>query len=99
MRFKRRNLLKEIPGFEVNMPQGAFYFFPNVRYYLGKSHGDTKIETVNDLCMFLLEDAHVSLVTGEAFGDPECLRLSYAASEEELKKAIAKMTVSLAKLS
>ncbi|WP_420577016.1 pyridoxal phosphate-dependent aminotransferase [Ekhidna sp.] len=93
------NLLKEIPGFEVNMPQGAFYFFPNVRHYLGKSHGDKKIETVNDLCMFLLEDAHVSLVTGEAFGDPECLRLSYAASEEELKKAIAKMTVSLAKLS
>lgn len=93
------NLLKEIPGFEVNMPQGAFYFFPNVRHYLGKSHGDTRIETVNDLCMFLLEDAHVSLVTGEAFGDPECLRLSYAASEEDLKKAIAKMTVSLAKLS
>lgn len=93
------NLLKEIPGFEVNMPQGAFYFFPNVRDYLGKTYGDTKIETVNDLCMFLLEDAHVSLVTGEAFGDPECLRLSYAASEEDLKKAIAKMTVSLAKLS
>lgn len=93
------DLLKEIPGFEVNMPQGAFYFFPNVRYYLGKSHGSTKIETVNDLCMFLLEDAHVSLVTGEAFGDPECLRLSYAASEDELKTAIAKIKESLAKLS
>ncbi|MEQ8906612.1 pyridoxal phosphate-dependent aminotransferase [Ekhidna sp.] len=93
------NLLKEIPGFEVNMPQGAFYFFPNVKYYLGKSFGETKIDTVNDLCLFLLEDAQVSLVTGEAFGDPECLRLSYAASEEELKKAIAQMTVSLAKLS
>ncbi|WP_425390116.1 pyridoxal phosphate-dependent aminotransferase [Ekhidna sp.] len=93
------NLLKEIPGFEVNMPQGAFYFFPNVRHYLGMSHGDIKINTVNDLCMFLLEDAQVSLVTGEAFGDPECLRLSYAASEEDLKKAIAQITVSLAKLS
>ncbi|MEQ9468704.1 MAG: pyridoxal phosphate-dependent aminotransferase [Ekhidna sp.] len=93
------DLLKEIPGFEVNMPQGAFYFFPNVRYYLGKSHGDMKIETVSDLCMYLLEDAHVSLVTGEAFGDPECLRLSYAASEEELKTAIAKVKESLAKLS
>ncbi|WP_420316741.1 pyridoxal phosphate-dependent aminotransferase [Ekhidna sp.] len=92
-------LLKEIPGFEVNMPQGAFYFFPNVSHYIGKSYGEIKINTVNDLCMFLLEDAHVSLVTGEAFGDPECLRLSYAASDEDLKKAIAQMTVSLAKLS
>lgn len=93
------DLLKEIPGFEVNMPEGAFYFFPNVRHYLGKSTGDTKINTVNDLCLYLLEDAHVSLVTGEAFGDPECLRLSYAASEEELKTAIAKIKTSLSKLS
>lgn len=92
------DLLKEIPGFEVNMPQGAFYFFPNVKYYLGKSFGETKINTVNDLCLYLLEDAQVSLVTGEAFGDSECLRLSYAASEEELKTAIAKIKVSLAKL-
>ncbi len=93
------DLLKEIPGFEVNMPQGAFYFFPNVKYYLGKSHGDTQIDTVNDLCLYLLEDAQVSLVTGEAFGDPECLRLSYAASEEELKTAIFRIKESLAKLS
>ena len=92
------NLLKEIPGFEVNMPQGAFYFFPNVKHYLGKSFQDTKINSINDLCMFLLEDAQVSLVTGEAFGDPECLRLSYAASEEDLKLAISKMKTSLAKL-
>lgn len=93
------DLLKEIPGFEVNMPQGAFYFFPNVKYYLGKSHGDTQIDTVNDLCLYLLEDAQVSLVTGEAFGDPECLRLSYATSEEELKTAIFRIKESLAKLS
>ncbi|MFK7953585.1 MAG: pyridoxal phosphate-dependent aminotransferase [Ekhidna sp.] len=92
------DLLKEIPGFEVNMPQGAFYFFPNVKYYLGKSNEDVKIETVNDLCLFLLEDARVSLVTGEAFGDDECLRLSYAASEDDLKTAVARMKVSLAKL-
>lgn len=91
-------LLKEIPGFEVNMPQGAFYFFPNVKSYLGKSFGEFKINTVNDLCIFLLEDARVSLVTGEAFGDDECLRLSYAASEEDLKTAITRMKVSLAKL-
>ncbi len=92
-------LLSEIPGFEVNMPQGAFYFFPNVSHYIGTSTGEVKIDSVNDLCMFLLEDANVSLVTGEAFGDPECLRLSYAASEEELKLAISKMKTSLAKLS
>ncbi|NQZ78907.1 MAG: pyridoxal phosphate-dependent aminotransferase [Ekhidna sp.] len=93
------DLLKSIPGFEVNMPQGAFYFFPNVKHYIGKSYGTVKINSVNDLCLFLLEDAQVSLVTGEAFGDPECLRLSYAASEESLKKAIASMKESLAKLS
>ncbi len=92
------DLLKEIPGFEVNMPQGAFYFFPNVKYYLGKSTKDVKIETVNDLCIFLLEDARVSLVTGEAFGDDDCLRLSYAASEDDLKTAITRMKQSLAKL-
>ncbi len=92
-------LLSEVPGFSVNMPQGAFYFFPNVRHYLGTSTSDVKIESVNDLCMFLLEDANVSLVTGEAFGDPECLRLSYAASEDNLKLAISRIKTSLAKLS
>jgi aspartate aminotransferase len=91
-------LLKGILGFEVNMPQGAFYFFPNVKYYIGKSYGETKINSVNDLCIFLLEDARVSLVTGEAFGDDECLRLSYAASEDDLRTAIARMKESLAKL-
>ncbi len=93
------DLLKDIPGVEVNMPQGAFYFFPNVRHYLGKTYEDVKINSTNDLCMFLLEDVHVAVVTGEAFGDPECLRLSYAVSEENLKKAVAKMKISLAKLS
>ena len=92
-------LLKEVPGFEVNMPEGAFYFFPNVRSYIGKSNGDTKINSISDLCIYLLEDAHVSLVTGEAFGDPECLRLSYAASEDDLKRAISQIKDSLAKLS
>ena len=92
------DLLNEIPGFEVNMPQGAFYFFPNVSHYIGKQNSDVKINTISDLCIYLLEDAHVSLVTGEAFGDPECLRLSYAASEEDLRTAIAKIKVSLEKL-
>jgi aspartate aminotransferase len=93
------NLLKEIPGFELNMPEGAFYFFPNVKSFIGKSTGDTTINSISDLCIYLLEDANVSLVTGEAFGDPDCLRLSYAASENDLKSAIDKMKVSLAKLS
>lgn len=100
---KRRELvhglLGEIPGVEVNMPQGAFYFFPNVKHFVGTSTGDTKINSVTDLCLYLLEDARVSLVTGEAFGDPDCLRLSYAASEEELKEAIGRVKESLAKLS
>ena len=100
---KRRELvhglLSEIPGLKVNMPGGAFYFFPNVSSYFGKSVNGQKIENATDLSMFLLEDARVSVVTGEAFGDPECIRLSYAASVEELKTAIAAMKESLAKLS
>ena len=92
------DLLLTIPGIEVNMPEGAFYFFPNVSSYIGKSTGDHVINSIGDLCLFLLEDAHVSLVTGEAFGDPDCLRLSYAASEEDLKTAVAKVKESLAKL-
>ena len=92
-------LLSEIPGWKVNMPEGAFYFFPDVSAYLSKKHDGGTIETVSDLCIFLLEDAHVSVVTGEAFGDPNCLRLSYAASEENLRTAIDRIKVSLAKLS
>ncbi|MEM9896328.1 MAG: pyridoxal phosphate-dependent aminotransferase [Bacteroidota bacterium] len=92
-------LLGEIDGIKVNMPQGAFYFFPNVSDYIGLSTGAVKINSVNDLCMFLLEDAQVSVVTGEAFGDPDCLRLSYAASEDQLRKAINQVKDSLSKLS
>lgn len=92
------DLLSDIPGFKVNMPQGAFYFFPNVSHYIGLSNGDQMITSVNDLCLYLLEDAKVSLVTGEAFGDPDCLRLSYAASEDELRKAISQISASLQKL-
>lgn len=92
-------LLSEIPGWQVNMPEGAFYFFPDVSAYLGKSVDGKTMNTVSDLCIFLLEDARVSLVTGEAFGAPDCLRLSYAASEEDLRTAIDRIKVSLAKLS
>lgn len=91
-------LLSEIPGFEVNMPGGAFYFFPNVSSYFGKKVGDRTINNASDLCMFLLEDAHVSTVTGEAFGDPDCIRLSYAASVEDLRTAVSRIKQSLARL-
>lgn len=100
---KRRSLvydlLNEIPGVKTNMPQGAFYFFPDVSSYFGKSNGTNKISNASDLCLYLLENAHVSLVTGEAFGDPDCIRLSYAASEENLKEALRRIKETLAKLS
>ncbi|MFZ9045730.1 MAG: pyridoxal phosphate-dependent aminotransferase [Cyclobacteriaceae bacterium] len=84
-------LLKEIPGFEVNMPQGAFYFFPDVSAWFGKG----PIQNASDFCMYILEEAKVSLVTGEAFGDPNCIRLSYAASEEDLREAISRIKTAL----
>ncbi|GHE52502.1 pyridoxal phosphate-dependent aminotransferase [Roseivirga thermotolerans] len=99
---RRRNLVKElldqIPGFKTNMPQGAFYFFPDVSAYFGKSDGTTTVKDADDLAMYILENAHVSVVTGGAFGDPDCIRLSYAASEEELREAISRMKTTLAKL-
>ena len=87
-------LLEKIPGMEVNMPQGAFYFFPNVSTYFGKQG----INNSTDLCIYLLEEAHVSLVSGEGFGEPDCVRLSYAASEENLKMAITRIARALEKL-
>ena len=99
---RRRGLVKElldsIPGFKTNLPTGAFYFFPDVSAYFGKSHGDTVINNASDLCMYLLDNAHVSLVTGEAFGDPNCVRLSYAASEEDLREAIRRIKIALSNL-
>ncbi|MBR9999626.1 MAG: pyridoxal phosphate-dependent aminotransferase, partial [Cyclobacteriaceae bacterium] len=81
-------MLKEIPGFKIPVPEGAFYFFPDVSAYFGKSDGRTTITSAHDLCMYILDEAHVSTVSGEAFGAPDCLRLSYAASDDDLKKAI-----------
>lgn len=100
---KRRDLvydlLKEIPSLKVNLPTGAFYFFPDVSSYFGKSAGSITINDASDLCMYILEKAHVSLVTGDAFGDPDCVRLSYAASEDELKEAIKRIKEVLSELS
>lgn len=85
------NLLREINGFKVNEPQGAFYVFPDVSYFFGKTLKGVKIETANDMAMFLLEHAGVATVTGEAFGDDNCIRLSYAASEAELREALRRI--------
>ena len=92
------NLLKEVPGVKANYPAGAFYFFPDVSSYYGKSDGKAFIKTSDDLCLWLLENAHVSLVPGGAFGNDNCLRLSYAASEKELRESMSRLKVALGKL-
>lgn len=92
------NLLKDIPGVKANYPEGAFYFFPDVSSYYGKSDGTKTIKNGDDLCLYLLEVAHVSLVTGDAFGDGKCVRLSYAASEKDLTEALRRIKEALAKL-
>lgn len=100
--FKRRELvmglLKDIPGIKTHVPEGAFYFFPDVTAFFGKSaHGHT-VNNADDLCLYLLEVANVSLVTGAAFGAPACVRLSYAASEDDLKEALARLKKALGEL-
>jgi aspartate aminotransferase len=90
------NLLKEIPGIKANYPQGAFYFFPDVSYYYGKSNGEKTIKDGDDFCLYMLETGHVSLVPGGAFGEENCVRLSYAASEKDLVEAMSRMKKALA---
>ncbi|GGK57297.1 aminotransferase [Rufibacter glacialis] len=92
-------LMNDIPGIKTYVPQGAFYIFPDVSAYFGKSAGDLKIENSNDLAMYLLNDAHVSLVEGGAFGAPQCIRFSFAASDAKLIEALERIKASLAKLS
>lgn len=91
-------LLKEIPGVKANYPQGAFYFFPDASYYFGKSDGQHTIKDGDDLCLYLLDKARVSLVPGGAFGDPKCIRISYAASEKDLVEALRRIKETLAGL-
>ncbi len=99
---KRRDLvlarLEEMKGFDTNLPKGAFYVFPNVSQLFGKQYKHYRIANSNDLCMYLLEEAHVALVPGEAFGSPECLRISYATSEEVLNKAFDRIHEAIEKL-
>ncbi len=91
-------LLKEIPGLKLTTPPGAFYIFPDVTAYLGKSFNDKKIETSMDLSMYLLEEGHVATVAGSAFGAEGYIRLSYAASEAKLRQAVANLKAAFAAL-
>jgi aspartate aminotransferase len=91
-------LLEEIPGFRNNMPQGAFYFFPDVTAYFGRKYGDQLISNSTELCMYLLNHAHVALVPGDAFGNPDCIRISYATSNKLLITAIARINEALSEL-
>ncbi|MCG8476495.1 MAG: pyridoxal phosphate-dependent aminotransferase [Cytophagales bacterium] len=93
-----KELLDEIPGLKTPMPEGAFYFFPDVSAYFGKKFGNQVIGNAGDLAMYLLSEANVSTVSGAAFGAPKCIRLSYAASESELKEALKRIKESLAQL-
>ncbi len=90
--------LKSIPGIQVPNPTGAFYIFPNISSYFGKSHGDVKISNADDFTEYLLTGAHVATVSGSAFGNDDCIRISYAASEEELNTALERIQEALAKL-
>jgi aspartate aminotransferase len=99
---ERRNmvydLLQDLPGVKSYLPGGAFYFFPDISSYFGKSNGDTVIRSATDMSMYLLDQFHVSVVTGEAFGAPKCIRLSYAASREDLAEAMSRIKTALSKL-
>ena len=99
---KRRQLvldgLMQIPGVKTNSPGGAFYVFPDISYFFGKSADGNTIHNAEDLAMYLLNFAHVSVVTGDAFGAPNCIRISYAASDENLVEALKRLKETLAKL-
>ena len=99
---RRRDLIvklaKEVPGFEVNMPEGAFYLFPKCSSYFGKTDGERMIAGAADLAMYLLEVGHVACVGGAAFGAPECIRMSYATSDENIIEAMRRIKEALAKL-
>lgn len=99
---RRKNLIvklaKEIPGFEVNEPHGAFYLFPKCSYYFGKKDGDRVINNSTDFAMYLLEVGHVATVGGDAFGSPECFRMSYATSDKNIVEAMKRIKETVARL-
>ena len=101
--FERRrdlivSLAKDIPGLEVNVPEGAFYLFPKCDSFFGKSDGTTTIATSTDLALYLLERAHVATVAGDAFGDPQCFRMSYATSDDNIREAMRRIKEALSAL-
>ena len=101
--FRRRRerimqLIGEIPGIKCSEPDGAFYIFPEINEYFGKLWGDTPIRDANDLCMYLLNDAHVSTVTGSAFGNDNCIRISFANSMQNIEKGFVRIKAALNKL-
>ena len=91
-------LLKAIPGVQIAEPDGAFYVFPVVTAYFGKKNGEEVLKDADDLCMYLLNTAHVSTVTGRAFGEPTCIRISFANSMEKIEEAMKRISSALAKL-
>ena len=91
-------LLREIPGFKVNTPPGAFYIFPDISDYFGKTDGNVTINTSSEFCEYLLLNAHVAVVTGAAFGAEGCFRIAYSASEDKLREAVRRIKEALAKL-
>ncbi len=99
---RRRDLIvklaKDIPGLEVNVPQGAFYLFPKCSSFFGKSDGETVINNSTDFAMYILEKAHVATVGGDAFGDPDCFRMSYATSDDNIREAMRRIKEVLAVL-
>ena len=102
--FERRKdlivkLAKEIPGLEVNVPTGAFYLFPKCSAYFGKQYNGFEVKNSMDFAMYLLQEAHVATVGGDAFGSPECFRISYATSDENIVEALRRIKEALAKLS
>lgn len=99
---RRRNLIvelaKDIPGLEVNVPEGAFYLFPKCSSFYGKSDGEHTIKNSTDFAMYLLEVGHVATVGGDAFGAPDCFRMSYATSDENIREAMRRIKETVAKL-
>jgi aspartate aminotransferase len=91
-------LVKEIPGMLCSEPDGAFYIFPDVSYYFGKRAGEHAVNNASDFCMYLLNQAHVSSVMGDAFGEPDCVRFSFANSMKNIEEGFRRIAVALAKL-
>lgn len=91
-------ILRSLAGVEIAAPDGAFYVFPVIKSYFGKKFGEEVIKDADDLCMYLLNNAHVSTVTGRAFGEPDCIRISFANSMEKIETAMARITAALAQL-